>query len=289
MKVTTSTGSVELVGDGAEVAGEALDEPADPFAVGRVAQFAQARRRKIDGHHRIAGPRQGERVEARPGAALHDRRARGNACEQRRQCRPLVDEAGAPQRDRRSRRSSARSRRRWAFPLERLAAETGAAQAAAGVEHEPARARRCRRTADRGGRRTARRGRRPRSLRPSSRRAGSAARGARRRERARRGRGRRRRARASCSAIVIAGDSRQSLVPGLYASPSSRMREPLTARCSLFSIEMTRLDDVVGHAAVDVVRELDEAEAVPELPFDAPREVRRIDRAGSDRRRPARA
>ena len=78
--------------------------------------------------------------------------------------------------------------------------------------------------------------------------------------------------------MVIAGDSRQSLVPGLYARPSSRMREPLTARCSLLSIEIDAADDVLGHAAVDLVRELDEAEAVAELPFDAPREVRGVDR-----------
>jgi hypothetical protein len=37
-------------------------------------------------------------------------------------------------------------------------------------------------------------------------------------------------------------------------------------------------DDVLGHPAVDLVRELDEAETVPELPLDPPREVRGIDR-----------
>ena len=50
----------------------------------------------------------------------------------------------------------------------------------------------------------------------------------------------------SCSAMSMAGDSRQSLVPGLYARPSSRMREPLTDRFSLFRSAMTRLTTYSG-------------------------------------------
>ncbi len=56
------------------------------------------------------------------------------------------------------------------------------------------------------------------------------------------------------------------------------MREPLTERFSWLSNEMTRLTTYSGMPAVDLVRELHEPEPVAELTFDAPREVRRIDR-----------
>ena len=82
----------------------------------------------------------------------------------------------------------------------------------------------------------------------------------------------------SRSAIAIDGDSRQSEVAGLYARPSSRIRDPLTARSCSFSSDADAADDVVGHVAVDVVGELDEAEALAESALDPPREVRRVDR-----------
>ena len=46
--------------------------------------------------------------------------------------------------------------------------------------------------------------------------------------------------RASRSKITIAGASRQSGLPGLYARPSNRMRAPFTERCCAFSIVTTR-------------------------------------------------
>ena len=49
-------------------------------------------------------------------------------------------------------------------------------------------------------------------------------------------------------------------------------------RCCVVQQRDDARDDVVGHAAVHVVGELDEAEPLAELPLDAPREIRRVDR-----------
>ena len=80
------------------------------------------------------------------------------------------------------------------------------------------------------------------------------------------GDGHRRRARASRTC------------PALYARPSSRIREPFTDRAVVVQHRDDARDHVVGHAAVDVVGELDEPEPLAEAPLDAPREVRRVDR-----------
>ena len=151
------------------------------------------------------------------------------------------------------------------------------------------RGRRCRRTAGRRGRRTARRGRPLRARRPSSRRGGSADRAAARPGTCASCTRTSAPSASSCSAIVIAGDSRQSLVPGLYAS--AEQQDPRAVDRALLRVQHRddAADDVLGHAAVDVVGELDEAEAVRRAA------ARRATRgttgrsAGSGRRRRARA
>ena len=75
----------------------------------------------------------------------------------------------------------------------------------------------------------------------------------------------------------VDGDSRPSDVPALYARPTSRIAAPAHGATRLVEQVDDPRDDIAGHVPVDVVRELDEAEPVAELPFDAPREERRVD------------
>ena len=53
---------------------------------------------------------------------------------------------------------------------------------------------------------------------------------------------------------------------------------PLTGRSRSLSDIMSRCDNVIRHVTVDVVRQLDEAEALAERPFHPPGEVGRVDR-----------
>jgi len=69
--------------------------------------------------------------------------------------------------------------------------------------------------------------------------------------------------------MVIAGDSRQFARSGFVRETEEQ--DPRAVHRTLLggsSIENDAADDVLGHAAVDFVRELDEAEAVPELALE---------------------
>ena len=85
---------------------------------------------------------------------------------------------------------------------------------------------------------------------------------------------------AFCSSEMSfsAGDSRMSPMSGLYATPSTRIREPFIA---LLRVVVERLRDEraaeVRHLLVDLAGELDELRVEAEL-ARLPREVERIDR-----------
>jgi len=65
------------------------------------------------------------------------------------------------------------------------------------------------------------------------------------------------------------GASGMSLVLRLYASPTSLIRLPLTARPRSLSTRITRCN-VVRHVFVDIIGELDEAERLTQLASHPP-------------------
>ena len=161
--------------------------------------------------------------------------------------------------------------------LERLAPEAEAPRAGRGCRARAGRGRRCRRTATRRGRRTTPPGRPPRAPRhctstrviggPSGAPSGTSGSCARTSAPSS----------ARRSAIRIAGDPRQSLVPGLVREAEQQDARAVHRSLVVVQDRHDASDHVVGHAAVHFVGELDEAESLADPALDPPREVRGVD------------